>query len=119
MARREHLASVEHEPRDLADFIEALPDAYLLCRELGHTWKPWRASTDGRAYDRVLKCPRCKTERHQVLTMRGHVVSNRYEYPERYLTKGLGSLSGDDRDSLRLASLTRSTVTVTPAAESA
>lgn len=92
---------------ELTDFIEALPDRFLLCRELGHTWKPWTASFDGTAYDRTLRCPRCKTERHQVLSRYGSVVSNRYSYPDQYLVKGLGHLDGSDRDALRLASVTR------------
>lgn len=41
------------------------------------------------------------------MSMRGHVVSNRYVYPDGYESpKGTGRLIGDDRDELRMASLT-------------
>lgn len=107
MARRRKQAP-EPTP-DVADFIQGLTASHLECRELGHTWRPWRASqgADRVSWERVLRCSRCRTERVQTLSLRGHVVSNHYVYPDGYTSRGLGRLVGDDRDSLRLESLNR------------
>lgn len=93
---------------DPATFVGDLSDKWLQCRELGHQWRPLTVSFDkrGGAYDRRLRCPSCRTVRVQVLTGSGHVVSNRYDYPEGYLAKGVqpGTLNRDD---FRLEAVTR------------
>lgn len=93
---------------DGATFVSGLGNKVLHCRELGHSWKPLTASwdRDARAYDRRLRCTSCRTIRVQLLTEYGHVVSNRYIYPEGYLAKGVnvGTLH---RDQFRLEALTR------------
>lgn len=92
----------------ITTWTESLSDSLILCRDLGHTWRPARAWIDNSSYGRVMRCARCKTERHQELTMAGHVVANRYDYPDGYLApKGTGSFTPDDRDHLRLESITR------------
>jgi hypothetical protein len=92
-------------------FAAGLSGKALHCRELGHNWRPLAAQWDGQAgaYDRRLRCPSCGTQRVQVITRDGHVLTNRYVYPEGYLlrpgteTGGVSAL----RDVLRLESLTR------------
>ena len=96
--------------RDVGTWAHALTDAALLCRDVGHYWRPFTASWEpaSRSYYRVLRCGRCKTERHQLLDSRGHPVSGHYVYPEGYLAPaGMGRLVGDERDTLRLESLVR------------
>lgn len=97
------------EPVSFDEAIESMTGSILECRELGHTWKPLRAafSKKAKTYARTLRCPRCHTEREQELSARGTVISNHYVYPDGYLIKGLGAMVGDNRDKLRLASLTR------------
>lgn len=87
-----------------------LPSAFLLCREMGHNWRPWRAVWNGdqQAYDRILMCHRCKSKRSQVLSVGGHVVRSAYDHAEGYLAQGLGRVSGEGRDRLRLESVKRS-----------
>ena len=93
---------------EVESFAAGLDQSHLLCRELGHLWSPWTAGlTDGGGYVRILRCPRCLTERHQVLDGRAHVVSNVYRYPDGYQHKGLGRIVGEGRDMLRLESITR------------
>ena len=93
---------------NITTWTDQLPDQLILCRDLGHTWRPARAWIETNAYGRVMRCARCKTERHQVLTMAGHVMSNRYDYPDGYLApKGTGTFTTDDRDHLRLESVLR------------
>jgi hypothetical protein len=97
MARRAKTSETDIDP---ASFVGDLSDKWLHCRELGHQWKPLTVSFDrkGGAYDRRLRCPSCRTVRIQVLTASGHVVSNRYDYPDGYLAKGVqtGTLHRDD-----------------------
>jgi hypothetical protein len=98
----------EEAPRDAESFVADVPDRFLRCRELGHMWKPLTVTWDSaaRAYDRRLRCPSCRTVRIQVLTDRGHVVSNRYQHADGYLAKGVevGTLH---RDMFRLEAVVR------------
>lgn len=109
MARR-HLAAVASstEPVQADTFAARLSDKALHCRELGHVWRPlvatWEA--DARAFHRRLRCASCRTERVQVLTARGHVVSNRYVYPDGYLATHVLGMTGA-RDTFRLEAILR------------
>jgi len=58
-------------------------------------------------YERKRRCPQCTTVRVELVNIRGAIVSRHYEYPEDYQVKGLGHISGDDRNVLRLTSILR------------
>lgn len=90
-------------------FAASLPSRYLDCRELGHHWRAWSARWDNeaRAYDRTLRCTRCKSERTQLLNDMGHVIANRYRYADGYQAKNVESVVRISRDVFRLESLTR------------
>src|SRR5664279_205658 len=88
-------------------WAKELSNSFLLCRELGHNWKPSHASRVARTFERTLRCPRCKTLRVEVLSLRGEVLHKRYEYTEGYLSGKLGRIIQDGRDALRLESLSR------------
>jgi hypothetical protein len=108
MAR--HLAAVAEssDPVQADTFASRLTDKALHCRELGHVWRPlvahWEA--DAKAFHRRLRCSSCRTERVQVLTARGHVVSNRYLYPDGYLATHVVGMTGA-RDLFRLEAVLR------------
>lgn len=89
-------------------FAAALGDKVLHCRELGHVWRPLTVSWDGgaAAYDRRLRCSSCRTVRIQVVTERGHVLSNRYVYADGYLAVGV-EIGRGDRDTFRREALGR------------
>jgi hypothetical protein len=91
------------------ELARELPDTYLMCRELMHSWKPrsagWLAGE--RVFERVVRCSRCKTEKHQTLSSSGEVLSSHYVYPDGYLAKNLGRIVGDGRDALRLEAVNR------------
>lgn len=94
---------------DVEDFAATLSDAYLQCRELGHNWRPHTAGRykDG-GFRRTLRCPRCRTKKHQELSSRGQIMgSTHYTHPDGYLTHGMGRIVGEGRDILRLASIMR------------
>ena len=92
----------------VADIAESYPDAYLACRDLGHSWRPLTAgwTAEGNIHRR-LQCVRCKVERAQFLDPNGYVLSGSYVYSDGYSIHGLGLLTRDDRAELRRANVMR------------
>lgn len=99
---------------DVEDFAAKLSVSFLQCRELGHVWKPYTAAFDQEhnSFARVLRCPRCRTERHETLSTRGAKLASHYVYPEGYTTDGLGRIVGEGRDALRVESITRTLTSI-------
>jgi hypothetical protein len=97
------------EPRDIADALQRMTRTQIACRARGHAWEDWRAHLFGRNGSRgameILRCSRCGSERQQDLDRFGTVVKGRYVYPDGYLVKGLGRLTGEDRGLVRLTSI--------------
>jgi hypothetical protein len=89
--------------------VEQLQPDFLLCRDLMHPWQPYDAKIDRKAGEihRILKCPRCATERDQVLNMDGSIIRNSYRYPDGYQMEGVGQLSARDRAHVRMLNMTR------------
>jgi hypothetical protein len=56
-------------------------------------------------YESQLLCQRCDTVRTRFLSRSGANLSTNYDYAEGYTVKGLGRLSGEDRDVIRLQSI--------------
>lgn len=103
---------VEQKPlfadvHEVKAFAESLPDKYLECREMNHIWKPFTGRYIEGGILRILKCPRCKTEKHQEITLSGALMRSWYKHPEGYLHEGLGRIAGNGRDALRVESLAR------------
>src|SRR4051812_32302691 len=80
---------------------------HLLCRDFGHSWRPYLARyiPQRKQYEERLKCQRCTTERVRLLSHTGSQLANHYVYPDGYTMTGYGRLTGTDRDAVRLASL--------------
>lgn len=86
---------------------EELPDQFLMCRELPHAFMPFNATMDQHGViERTLRCVRCQTRRVMgVNSKTGEMLYSKYEYPDGYLLKGFGRISGPARDVLRRASM--------------
>jgi hypothetical protein len=93
-----------------------MPSEHLQCRKYGHSWKPLEveelSAADKRklkaAYAETLKCSVCGTGRSQLLTKKGELRRNSYQYAKGYQTpKGTGRLSGEARDVLRVTDILR------------
>lgn len=84
-------------------------DEILECRTYGHMWRPYTARFNNRYkyWAVVQRCQRCTSERRRQLTARGKRTSSSYDYVDGYLTEGLGRLTGEARDILELATITR------------
>lgn len=100
MARR-----ISKRTRTVDAAIADLDETSLQCRDFGHSWRPFEARyiPARRQYDERLRCARCDTIRIRLLDSRGAQLASHYDYADGYLVKGLGRLTGEDRDALRLA----------------
>jgi len=92
---------------EVKEFAASLPDNYLECREMNHIWKAWTGRYVDGGVLRILRCQRCKAERHQEIALSGAIMSSHYKHPPGYLHEGMGRIAGDGRDALRVESLTR------------
>jgi hypothetical protein len=99
---------------DVERAVGQLPQIYAMCRDYGHQWEPSNAEwlQAEQVYRVTLKCPRCTTLRTLLRNRRGSQLESHYDYPDGYTIKGLGHLSGTDRDQIRLRSMG-----ITPAAK--
>lgn len=97
------------DPAAVERFAAGLPDAYLACRDLTHSWRPFNAAKEPNGlWIRVLRCSVCKARKTQHLDSRGNVIGKSSPvYPDGYLAKGLGRIAGEGRGALRLESLNR------------
>lgn len=90
--------------------LDHLSASYIQCRDFGHSWRPYSARLDAEmhCYVQELRCSRCTTIRARMIGLRGQLLDSHYDYPEGYtLPKGMGRLSGDDRDGIRYRSIVR------------
>lgn len=90
--------------------LDKLRDEFLLCRDIGHYWRPHTVRWFPKAgvYHQELKCSRCETIRVRELNARGQILSSHYHYQEGYqLPPGIGFLSSGDRDGIRVRSVRR------------
>lgn len=98
------------DPKAVANWSHQLSDSFIMCRDMGHTWRPFKAryEQEMNAYNRVLRCGRCKTERLQTIGLDGLILSGNYIYPDGYQTPhGSGRITGTGRGALRLESTLR------------
>lgn len=94
-------------PVDVDAAIAAMRQTHLQCRDFGHSWRPMAVERipQRRQWLQALRCVRCRTVRQRLLDEYGHQLSAQYIYAKGYVVNGLGRLTGEDRDHLRLASL--------------
>jgi len=95
--------------RDLDRALDAMPAAYIECRDYGHIWRSrdayWVAKE--RVYVQQLECARCATIRVRELNAHGHILSSGYRYADGYqMPAGTGFLTSNARDGIRLRSVT-------------
>jgi hypothetical protein len=88
---------------------------HVQCRDFGHSWRPFSARwlPADNCFEQILRCQRCTTTRTRHLGSRGQQLDSSYDYVEGYTVKGMGRLSGTDRDVIRLASVRSILVTDT------
>jgi hypothetical protein len=90
-------------------YLAGLSADMLLCRDLGHAWKPYTAKwlPVDKCYESKLICSRCETFRFRWLSKTGQLLGTAYTYSDGYLVVGMGRLATSDRDRIRSVSLQR------------
>lgn len=87
--------------------VEAIPEQYLWCRDVMHSWDPYdfRVSRNKvhrrNEMNQVLRCARCGTLKTRVMTTSGEILRYSYSYPDGYLLKEQGSMTPADRNMIR------------------
>ena len=106
---KQRKAETPTDPRalDVAAAVVELPQTFAQCRDYGHQWKPSNVDwlPKEQCYRVTLRCPQCTTLRTVLRNRRGAQLESHYDYPDGYAIKGLGFLSGTDRDQIRLRSM--------------
>jgi hypothetical protein len=92
---------------DLNQVVSNMDLSQVQCFDFGHSWRPYSARwlPSYNSYESQLQCMRCKTVRTRFLSRTGEQLNSNYDYAEGYLVKGMGRLTGHDRDVIRLASI--------------
>lgn len=93
--------------KDVRAAVRSMDLTHVQCRDFGHSWRPYTARwlSKFNQYESQLVCSRCTTIRTRFLSRTGEQLGGGYDYADGYLIKGLGRLSGHDRDEVRLASI--------------
>lgn len=91
-------------PRAVRKAALSMDEQHLHCRDYGHSWQPYSVAEEGRGFVRELICS-CEAIRKDRLDRRGGVVSSGIDYPEGYLLKGLGRVTGETKGIIRLQSI--------------
>lgn len=102
-------AAPTHDPNgfSLEQAVTNMELTHVQCRDFGHSWRPYSARwlSAYNSYESQLLCQRCKTVRTRFLSRTGAQLNSQYDYADGYLVKGMGRLTGGDRDVIRLASI--------------
>lgn len=106
--RKKPVRSVDRSDPDfsLEAVIDTMKLEHIQCRDFAHAWRPYTARrmiTGG--FEQTLRCSRCYTRRIRELDRRGGVVHSGYDYADGYVIKGLGRVTGSEKDHLRLKSI--------------
>ena len=106
-------------PVKVEDAVAHMQVEHLQCRDFGHSWRPYSARwlPTFNQYESQLLCARCKTIRTRFLSRTGGLMDSKYDYADGYTIKGLGRLTGTDRDVIRLQSILQVLPTDTAADE--
>lgn len=97
------------DPAAVEEAAEQWSDEILKCRIDGHRWDDSRATKNDRyKFVRIVQvCPRCESERVTEQSFHGEVYSRYIDYSEGYLLVGLGRITGEGRNMLRMTSVER------------
>lgn len=94
-------------PKTMRAMIRASATDFVNCRDMMHAWEPYTAERTTSGFKRVLVCRRCDAHRFDELDKRGGVIRRHYTYAVGYVAKGIGRMTGDTKNMVRLESLTR------------
>ena len=89
--------------------VANIPESFLWCRDVLHSWDPYSASVGKagrlREVHQVLLCVRCGTFKTRFMTPAGIIRRTSYRYPPGYLLAEQGRMSPADRATVRRINL--------------
>jgi hypothetical protein len=94
-------------PKEVRQAIVKMPESYLRCRDLGHTWLQYRVKRIRGGFERSLFCRSCKTNKHMFISPKGEILASNYVYHEGYQIQGMGRIQAEGKAVMRLESLDR------------
>ena len=94
-------------PKDVRQAVVKMPETFLRCRDLGHTWLQYRVKRIRGGFERDLFCRSCKTNKHMFISPKGEILASNYVYNEGYQITGLGRIQAEGKSVLRLEALDR------------
>lgn len=80
-----------------------MPDEFVRCRTVGHRWDdfvPVGMRRPSFGWRLSLVCTSCRTERHDLVNVRGDVLQREYRYPDDYQVRGGAPPRADYRQEL-------------------
>lgn len=94
-------------PKEVRAAVVKMPETFLRCRDLGHTWLQYRVKRIRGGFERDLFCRSCKTNKHMFISPKGEILASNYSYNEGYQIVGLGRIQAEGKSVLRLEALDR------------
>ena len=97
--------------------IDRIPELYLWCRDVMHSWDPYNVKfgrnkiTRRNEVHQILICTRCATLKTRIMTSGGEMLRSSYSYPSGYLLTEQGPMTPADRAMIRKLNLKKNTVT--------
>lgn len=93
--------------------VTDIPEQFLWCRDVLHSWDPYNAKISRnnvarrREMHQVLICTRCGTLKTRIMTLTGEMLRNSYVYPDGYLLKDHGPMTPADRAQIRKINISK------------
>jgi len=94
-------------PKEVRAAVVKMPETFLRCRDLGHTWLQYRVKRIRGGFERSLFCRSCKTNKHMFISPKGEILASNYVYNDGYQIQGMGRIQAEGKSVLRLESLDR------------
>lgn len=94
-------------PKEVRAAVVKMPETFLRCRDLGHTWLQYRVKRIRGGFERSLFCRSCKTNKHMFISPKGEILASNYVYNDGYQIQGLGRIQAEGKSVLRLEALDR------------
>lgn len=94
-------------PKEVRQAVVKMPETFLRCRDLGHTWLQYRVKRIRGGFERSLFCRSCKTNKHMFISPKGEILASNYVYNDGYQIQGMGRIQAEGKAVMRLEALDR------------
>lgn len=101
-----------HPRKNVRPLIDKILPDHLECRDMMHAWQPYDVVVEGKKFHQTVQCSRCTYQKTRTLSDTGKVLKKwgKPVYPEGYIIKGLGFLTKEERDEIRMRAMSRTII---------